>query len=264
MAVDLDKISDLLWCAWQLGQTIAELPRDLRLETREEGYSAQALLEQRSPGHVVGWKIAATSKEGQKHINVTGPLAGRIFSERLHGDGAVLSMHGNHMAVAEAEFVFGMASPLVPRCNPYSVDECLANVGGLYLGIEVPNSRYADYCSVGEANLIADDACAHEFVLGPRVSTEWREADLSAHRVHARVVGYARRYERDGVGANVLGDPRIALTWLVNELSKQSIVLAPGQFVSTGTCLVPLEIEAGDSVSVDFGELGRMSCRFSA
>ena len=264
MAVDLDKVSDLLWRTWQCGQTIAELPRDLRLETREEGYSAQALLEQRSPGRVVGWKIAATSKEGQKHINVTGPLAGRIFSERLHGDGAVLSMRGNKMAVAEAEFVFAMAASLVPRRDPYSVDECLVNVGGLYLGIEVPNSRYADYRSVGEANLIADNACAHEFVLGPRVSAAWREADLSAHRVHASVMGYARRYERDGIGANVLGDPRIALTWLVNELSKQGIVLASGQFVTTGTCLVPLEIEAGDSVTVDFGVFGRMNCSFSA
>jgi 2-keto-4-pentenoate hydratase len=31
--------------------------------------------------------------------------------------------------------------------------------------------------------------------------------------------------------------------------------------VTTGTCLVPLEIEPGDEVSADFGVLGRVSAR---
>ena len=78
------------------------------------------------------------------------------------------------------------------------------------------------------------------------------------------VTGTARSYERDGIGANVLGDPRIALAWLVNELSQQGMTLRAGQFVTTGTCLVPLEIVAGDSVQVDFGVLGTVSARFTA
>jgi 2-keto-4-pentenoate hydratase len=81
--------------------------------------------------------------------------------------------------------------------------------------------------------------------------------------VHARVTGTARSYTRDGVGANVLGDPRTALVWLVNELSQLGLTLAAGQFVTTGTCVVPLEIVVGDTVEADFGALGRMSARFT-
>lgn len=263
MAVDLKKASDLLWHTWQHGETLDEIPGELQLTTRKDGYAVQALLERHSSRPVVGWKIAGTSTAGQKHINVTGPLAGRIFYERLHRDGVVISLSGNQMAVAEVEFVFMMANSLVPRRDPYDVEESLAAVSDLYLGIEVPNSRYRDYCAVGEAKIIADNACAHEFVLGQRVAAAWREHDLAAHQVHASVVGQARRYEREGIGANVLGDPRIALTWLVNELSTLNIVLAAGQFVTTGTCLVPLEIEAGDLVSADFGAFGRIGCGFT-
>ncbi len=70
-----------------------------------------------------------------------------------------------------------------------------------------------------------------------------------------------QRLERDGVGQNVLGDPRDALAWLVNELSSLGITLHAGEMVTTGTCLVPLPIAPGDLVEADFGVLGQVSVR---
>ncbi|MEJ8848999.1 2-keto-4-pentenoate hydratase [Variovorax rhizosphaerae] len=260
----MSEAANAFWSAWQLGAAIDHLLPADRPTTRAEGYAIQALLEARSDKPVAGWKIAATSAAGQKHINVSGPLAGRIMAERVHPDGSAFSMKGNRMAVAEAEFVFRMARDMPPRAQAWSIEETMAAVGDLCLGIEVPNSRFADFVTAGEAQLLADNACAHEFVLGPTVSVPWRDLDLAAHRVHATVTGTARSYERDGIGAAVLGDPRIALAWLVNELSQQRMTLRAGQFVTTGTCLVPLEIVAGDVVQVDFGVLGTVSARFAA
>lgn len=65
-------------------------------------------------------------------------------------------------------------------------------------------------------------------------------------------------YERDGSGGNVLGDPRLALAWLVNELSALGIGVQQGQLVTTGASVPPLEIEPGDRVEADFGMLGRL------
>ena len=48
----------------------------------------------------------------------------------------------------------------------------------------------------------------------------------------------------------------VALAWLVNELSGLGIPLSAGQLVTTGTCLVPLEIAPGDRMTADFGVLG--------
>jgi 2-keto-4-pentenoate hydratase len=72
------------------------------------------------------------------------------------------------------------------------------------------------------------------------------------------------RTTREGIGRAALGDPRAALVWLVNQLSALGIALEAGQFVSTGTCMVPLEVRPGDRVEADFGVLGTLSLRLAA
>ena len=57
----------------------------------------------------------------------------------------------------------------------------------------------------------------------------------------------------------MLGGPVIALTWLANELSRHGMTLGRGQVVTTGTCVKPLTIAAGDRVEGDFGALGRVA-----
>src|SRR5688572_17600905 len=139
----------------------------MRPRTREEGYAVQARLEERSAAPLFGWKIAATSAAGQAHINVTGPLAGRLLREKAYDSGAALPFGVNHMKVDDAEFAFRMGRDLSPRAKPYSVDEVLGAVATLHPAIEVPDSRFDDFTIVGAPQLIADNACAHLFVLGP-------------------------------------------------------------------------------------------------
>ena len=251
--------SDALWTHWQRGECLAGLPDGLRPLTREDGYAIQACLERRSTSSLFGWKIAATSKAGQAHINVDGPLAGRLLAERVFESGSRLPFGSNQMRVAEAEFAFRMAVDLAPRAAPYSVDAVMAAVGVMHPAIEIPDSRYVDFTVVGAAQLIADNACAHDFVIGAPASDAWRSTDLAPHRVVGSVEG---RLEREGIGANVLGDPRVALAWLVNELSQIGVTLRAGQVVTTGTCLVPLPIAPGDRVTCDFGELGTVGVSF--
>lgn len=266
--------ADLLWDCWQNGLRLGAIPADIRPRTREEGYAVQALLEERSAAPLFGWKIAATSTAGQAHINVTGPLAGRLLQEKVidlsgrSGEAAEaeLAFGVNHMKVAEAEFAFRMAHDLPPRDTPYSVDEVLGAVATLHPAIEVPDSRFDDFTIVGAPQLIADNACAHQFVLGSAATADWRALDLAEYRVTGsvgRLLDGRREpaLTREGKGANVLGDPRIALAWLANELSGLAITLKAGQVVTTGTCLVPLPIQPGVDVHADFGALGRVSAR---
>lgn len=249
----------LLFDTWTEGRTLPALPDALRPATRTEGYAIQALLEQRSHAPLYGWKIAATSVAGQRHIGVDGPLAGRILAERVFPDGGTVPWGANRMAVAEVEFAFRMGQDLPPRRAPYSVDEVLTAVATLHPAIEIPDSRYEDFVTAGAPQLIADNACAAYFVCGPATTADWRGLDLSRHAATGHVEG---RYTRAGIGANVLGDPRLALTWLANELSTLGLTLKAGQTVTTGTCLVPLEVQPGDAVTGDFGALGQVSMRF--
>jgi 2-keto-4-pentenoate hydratase len=243
---------------WRAGTKIEALDASMRPTDRAEGYAIQAALAPHSAGKLFGWKIAATSEAGQKHINVSGPLAGRIFAGKVIADGGTAPMKGNEMAVGEAEFAFRFARDLPPRANPYSVQEVLDAVGTLHPAIEIPDSRFADFVSAGEAQLIADNACAHLFVLGASTEAEWRSRDL----VEERPVITLRGALHAGHGKNVLGDPRVALAWCVNELRALGITLRDGEVVTTGTCCTPLPIQAGDVFAADFGALGKVSVAF--
>jgi 2-keto-4-pentenoate hydratase len=253
--------ADALWDHWQRGRRISALPEEIRPLTREQGYAIQAGLERHSAFPLFGWKIAATSQAGQAHIGVDGPIAGRLLRERVRDAATQLPLAGNQMRVAEPEFAFRMAHDLRPRAAPYLVDEVLAAVESLHPAIEVPDSRYGDFAKVGAPQLIADNACAHDFVLGAAAPAEWRSLDLAEHEVRGAV---ARKLERQGSGANVLGDPRQALVWLANELSRLNITLHAGQVITTGTCLAPLDVMPGDRVTADFGKLGHIEVRFGA
>ncbi|TGN95693.1 2-keto-4-pentenoate hydratase [Burkholderia sp. USMB20] len=259
----LARAGDVLWGAWQQGTVIESLPEECRPLTRAEGYHVQSVIAARSPAPLFGWKIAATSHAGQRHINVDGPIAGRLLRERVHLSGSQLSLAQNRMAVAEPEFAFRMALDIFPRRIAYSLAEVMAAIADLHPAIEVPDSRFADFTLAGEAQIIADNACAHEFVLGAAAPHSWRTTDLSKHPVHGNVFGLERSYAREGSGASVLGNPLIALVWLVNELSSLGITLHRDQVVTTGACLIPLEVNAGDRVFADFGSLGEVSVSFS-
>ena len=251
--------SDVLWRHWRAGTVLDTLPEAFRPETREEGYAVQALLEARSARPLFGWKIAATSAAGQAHINVDGPLAGRLLAEMVAEGGASLPFGANRMRVAEAEFAFRMGRDLPPRDAPYTVEEVVAAAASLHPAIEVPDSRFADFTRAGAPQLIADDACAHRFVLGPASGADWCGLDLAAHPVRGSVGGVVA----EGRGANALGDPRLALAWLANELSGLGVTLAAGQVVTTGTCVGPMPVSPGVEVAADLGILGRTTLRFT-
>src|ERR1700760_472288 len=242
--------------AWRAGTKLAALDAAQRPQTRKEGYAIQAELE--NGGKLFGWKIAATSEAGQKHINVAGPMAGRILADTVIADGGTAAMHGNEMRVAEPEFCFRMARDLPPRPLAYSVQEVLDAVATLHPAIEIPDSRFANFVSAGAPQIIADNACAHLFVLGPPTSANWRALDLVEEKPVITLGG--KSYI--GHGKNVLGDPRVALSWLANELSGLGITLKAGEVVTTGTCHPPLPIQPGDRMEADFGVLGNVSVGF--
>ncbi|MCF2570808.1 fumarylacetoacetate hydrolase family protein [Brevibacterium sp. UCMA 11754] len=253
-------------CATALRQTflrnsvIDALPAEAVPATRAEAYAVQTRYAELEGQPTVGWKIAATSQAGQRHINVDGPLGGRVLSDRAHADGDAVSLNGNTMCLAEPEFVLGSA--LAPRTNPYTLDDVLEAVTALHFGIELPSTRFTDVTAAGALQLIADNACGHRFVLGSAVKTTWAPADLAAVSMTADVDGPSGHRTSEGVGKNVLGDPVAALTWLVNELSAIDIGLVPGDFITTGTCSEPIPVEPGDSLSARFDDLGVVTCTF--
>lgn len=243
--------------AWRTRIRIDGLPHQARPQSRADGYAMQLAVVALSGEATFGWKIAATSVAGQRHIGVSGPLAGRILASRFQSNKTRASLRGNAMRVAEAEFGFRIARDLRPASDgPLTVAAVMAAVGSVFPAIELPDSRYLDFLGAGEAQLIADLACAGTVIAGAETEYSWSRTGLANHRVSAFRNG---EVVAEGSGANALGDPCIALTWLANELIGLGLFLEAGEVVITGTCVVPVPVSEGDVVVVDFGTLGQAS-----
>ena len=257
----IDEAARILWDAWSGRRRIAALPGDCRPESLDDGYAIQRAVAGRSGSRTIGWKIAATSKAGQAHIGVDAPLAGRLLASKAHGDGARIPAGHLHMGVAEAEFAFRLGRDLPSGGAPRSVDEVMDAVDALHVAIEVPDSRFDDFATAGAPQLVADTACAEFFILGPAAPDAWRTVDLASHPVVFRVNGVDAS---TGTGANVLGDPRIALTWIANDRAARGEPLLAGEVVTTGTCVTPASVGPGDELRADFGPLGAVGVRLVA
>ena len=195
------EVAKLIWKSWNEGKKLDSLSERMKPNSRKEAYKIQEQIEIISENKILGWKIAATSKDGQNHIGVSGPLAGRIFKEKAKIPNSNLILGSNQMAVAEPEFAFKIGTAMKPNKSYYKVQEVMELVETLHLAIEFPDSRFNNFSSVGELSLIADNACADQFVFSKPVDMDWKDIDFSNHKVSISNSKFAHQ----GIGSNVLG-----------------------------------------------------------
>ena len=257
---DLEKKQEYFWNSWQNKIVREKLDNSVIPQNKEESYKIQKCYEIKSKETLSGWKIAATSKEGQIHVGVNGPMVGRLIKERQFFSEDNISLKNNFMKVVEAEFAFKVLSDFAPRSKKYSDEEVLENMEYAFAAIELPDTRILDYNKKGENILIADNACAGEFLIGNNPIKDFKNINFENFEVDCFKNG---KLFCKGLGSNVLGSPINALSWLVNELSVYNNLLLKGQIILTGTCIKPFSVVPGDEVLMDFKDLGKVSCNFS-
>ncbi|MBV8953660.1 MAG: fumarylacetoacetate hydrolase family protein [Solirubrobacterales bacterium] len=258
--MNAQRAAEVVWEAWSSGRPLAALPEELRPRDLEQGYVIQRALDDLA-GRPVGWKIAATSPAGQRHLGADGPMVGRLYEMQHRPSGSVLSVGAMQMRSAEPEFAFRFGAPVsAGERGALGVDEVLKAVDSLVLAIEVPDSRFADFSAVGVPSLAADAMCGGYFLLGPAIE-DWRSLDLAGQAARLTVGG---EEVSSGSGAAVLGDPRDALAWMANQVLDHGWDLRQGDIVLTGASAPPIPVHSGDEVVAEFEGLGSLEVRFEA
>ena len=255
---ETQKAATLIWEKWDADELLDELPEDCRPQTELEAHGIQSVFPRVSGQPQAGWKIAATSMAGQQHIKVDGPLVGLILKGRILENGAECSLNANAMGVIEAEFAFRFGELVPPRERVYTAEEVLSRVSELCLTVEIPDTRFN--ALGGKLQLLAECACAWWLVKSEPVTMNWRDLDFKSHKVTVAKNGVK---VAEGSGANVLEDPREALSWLVNDVVSRGVSIGAGELVTTGTCVVPVPVSPGDEILADFGVLGQVEPRFN-
>ncbi len=249
------EFAKVIYKNWNNGTLIKDINsmNEITPKNKSESYAVQNNLIKLSQKGIFGWKVAASNKAGQEHIGVSAPLAGVLLKEKKFDYNETIDLLPNQMLVAEVEFIFKMKSDLDFSKSSYSKYDTLLIIDSLHGGIELPDSRYVNFTEAGETNLIADNACANQFILGPKLSNKWQNKNLHNHKVFISVNNETFEH---GLGKNVLGSPVSALNWLLNEFLEFKIPLKKGHFVATGTVTKPIQIKKGDVVKADYSDLG--------
>jgi len=210
-------------------------------------------------GQIIGYKTACTNESAQKLLNLDGPFWGSLLSAFAQTSPGQLKTDNFFMRVIEPEFAFQMAIDLPPKKTEYTKDEVSKAVGAILPAVEIVDSRYDNWTTVGALSLIADSACNAAWIYG-KPNKNWTDFDLANHEVNLYVNG---SLIRKGSGAAVMGHPLNPLVWLANTLSRNGKGLKAGDFITTGITTEVYLAQRGDQIVADFGAIGSVELSFS-
>lgn len=211
-------------------------------------------------GRQIGWKIGCTNETAQRHVGIDEPFYGGIFERSSHVSPATVVGGDFFMTVIEAEVGFLIGDDLPAAAAPYDPGSVGDAVAAAVPAIEIVDSRYLDWTTIGAAGLIADNGSHGAWVRGAPVQ-DWQALELAELEVRL----FRNDEEvRTGHGGNVMGHPLNALTWLANVRAIYGGEgLAAGDWVSTGTTIHVYEAKPGDRLRAEFGTLGVVELNIS-
>jgi 2-keto-4-pentenoate hydratase len=223
--------------------------------TMAEAFAIQSAVRASIGWSHAGWKIGCTSEKAQKALHTDGPFPGPVYRERLFPSGSHVETLASNSRTTEPEIAFTLARDLPARDRPWSVDEALDAVATVHPSIEIVNPRLPKGFNDVVEWYVADGGLSHALVLGPGVKP-LKRADYA--RITNRIsINGEKRYE--GLGANALGGPELALTWLANDLAAKGLFLRAGDVVTTGVITAVFETGIGDHVEADYDVIGNVS-----
>jgi 2-keto-4-pentenoate hydratase len=226
--------------------------------TPAAGYAAARMLHEhrRAAGwKPVGRKIGFTNRTLWSRYGVYEPMWGTVYdrtSQFAEGDRASVSLDGLVQPRIEPEIYFTLKA--APRSSdPQELLSCIQWVGH---SLEIVQCHHPDW-KVTIADCTADNGLHGRLVIGTPVPVS-EIADLAGElpRVEVRLLKGVRVVDQ-GVGANVLGSPLLALGHLVDLLRKQPEAppLAAGEIVTTGVLTDAHAVARGDAWQTELAGL---------
>ena len=211
--------------------------------------------------HLFGWKIAATSEAGQSTSMSTARWPDAFCAETVIPDGGTAIDGGQRNARRRTGIRLSHEGRLAAaRSRPTPCRRCSTR--------STRCIRRSRFRTRALPILSAPATRSSSPTMPARICSCWarrrrRTGARSTWSSRGPVIAM-RGKQFIGHGKNVLGDPRIALTWLANELRQLGVTLErAGEVVTTGTCHPPLPIRSGDVFEADFGVIGKVSVGFA-
>jgi 2-keto-4-pentenoate hydratase len=247
MSVDVSKAVEQLLEARRSG---VQIRPPFPITERAEVYAIQDGVAG-ATGPVSGWKVGARTPTAEP--NPAPLLAGALVTSPASFDGKAM-----HMIGVEIEISFHIVRDIVARTDPVGREEALATVGDAFVGMEVVDTRLADFKSAEPEWLLADNQMNHALVIGDSIAS-WRALDWPNLQVKLTIDGKVEVEQKGGLGAV---DPVRPLAWMIDHAVRRRGGIRKGQAITTGSWTGLRYYAPGTSAVGEFAGLGKVEARF--
>lgn len=223
--------------------------------TFEEAYLIQEKLLERKVqegARIIGLKLGLTSKAKQQMMGVHEAIYGYVTDDMLALEWQPMEFNKLIHPKAEPEIAFFMGEDL--QGTNITAEDVLAATHYVAPAIEVIDSRYLHF-KFTLADVIADNCSSARFVVGSKWVSP-RGLDLANLGM---VMSKNGEVAQVGASAAVLGHPAASVAWAVNKLGAIGKGLKKGDIVLSGAISEAIAFGPGDSILVQFAELGSVS-----
>ncbi|MBS0520043.1 MAG: 2-keto-4-pentenoate hydratase [Proteobacteria bacterium] len=202
-------------------------------------------------GPVAGWKVGARTPTAEP--NPAPLLAGALVGSPAAFDGKAM-----HMIGVEIEISFHIVRDIAARSEPVAREEALAAVGDAFVGMEVVDTRLADFQKADPEWLLADNQMNQALVIGDGIR-EWRSLDWPRLQVRLLIDGKVEVDQTGGLGAV---DPVRPLAWMIDHAVRRRGGIRKGQAITTGSWTGLRYYPPGTRARGEFVGLGAVEARF--
>ena len=205
----------------------------------------------RATAPVSGWKVGARTPTAEP--NPAPLLAGALVPSPARFDGKAM-----HMIGVEVEISFHIVRDIAARTEPVGREEALAAVGNAFVGMEVVDTRLADFKQADPEWLLADNQMNHALVVGEEIA-DWKALDWGNLPVRLVIDGQTIVDQKGGLGAV---DPVRPLAWMIDHAVRHRGGLARGQAITTGSWTGLRYVPPGTRARGVFPGLGSVEASF--
>lgn len=224
----------------------------------EDAYNIQWEIRRRKlerGNSVVGLKMGLTSYAKMNQMGVDVPIYAFLADYFSLTDGCTVKTAELIHPKVEAEIAVVTGKEIKgPGCTVAHVLDAISSV---VPAVEIIDSRYENF-NFDLKSVIADNASSSRFVTGGNV----RRVEQVDMKTLGAVIEKNGEVVELGAGAAVLGHPASSIAMLANMLAERGEVIPAGTFIMTGGMTAAVAVAPGDSVTVNYQELGSISMRF--
>ena len=212
----------------------------------------------RAGARVIGRKIGLTNPKVQAQLGVDQPDFGVLLDDMLCLPEEPVDHTRLLQPRIEAEIAFVLNDDL-DLAGEITVQDVLAATDHLVPALEIVDSRIAGW-DITIVDTIADNGSSGLFVLGEAgvspTGLDLVDVTMSMTR-SGEVVS-------EGVGADCLGDPLLAVAWLASTARDHGAPLRAGDLILSGALGPMVPVTPGDTFVADLSGLGTVTAEFTS